>query len=163
MNMLIEELQFVSGNPLSWAAVAVLLGFVLASVWRMRTCPLVRGKSSMSPAEAAELVDRPLVDGPRFFLTMGAGVALTITGLTLISEGIYPLMAFYALVAGVFVIQTEPTRREIRHFEMRVVAAHTQGEEAVTAAMARLCSAHLWLVILNGAMALATATLLYAF
>jgi len=149
MNMLIEELSAVAGHPLAWGAVAALGLFAVYSLWRQQRCPLLLHRPDVSQAEAQAMLERPVAEGPRFLVTMLAGVALTLTGLSFIAAGMLPIVAFYLLLAGVFVIQTEPARRQIREAEMRVIAAEVLSAEQREAAVERLASAHLWLVGLN--------------
>lgn len=163
MNMLIDELGKLASDPIAWGAIVLLAGFAAYALWHWRVCPLLHERARIDHAEAAAAIDRPLVDGPRFLLLMLCGIATTVTGLGLIAEGIHPALAFYLLLAGLFVIQTEPARREIRHAELRVVAAELQGEEAREAALERLRSAHLWLVALHFALLAGAVTGLLAF
>jgi len=149
MTMLIEELAALAGDPLAWGAVLLLGGFAVYALWHWRACPLLRERARITREEAAAAMQRRLVDGPRFLLLMLGGIAATVTGLTFIAQGVYPAVAFYLLLAGLFVTQTEPARRDIRHGELRVIAAEIQGEDAREAALERLRAGHLWLVALH--------------
>ena len=149
MNMLVEELAAVAANPLAWGAVGVLALFAVYALWHWQSCPLLHGRARIDPAEAEARVSGGLVDGPRFFLLMLGGIAATLAGLTFIAEGRLPTLAFYLLIAGVFVMQTEPARRQVREAEFRAVAATLRDEEAQAAALARLRASHLWLVALH--------------
>lgn len=163
MNMLLEELARVAGNPLSWGAVAVLAAFAVYSVWHWRTCPLLRVGPNVTHTEAEAALNRPIAEGVRFLGLMLAGIALTLTALSFISLGIYPVVAFYMLLTGLFVIQTEPARRQIREAELRVVAAECQTEDVQEAALAQLRSGHQWLLTINFLLLLAAAVALLAF
>jgi hypothetical protein len=163
MNMLIEELGRLSADPFAWGAVALLALSAGYTLWHWQVCPLLHGQVAVDEGAAAEAVDRPLVDGPRFLLLMLGGIAATVTGLGFIAQGIYATAAFYLLLGGLFVIQTEPARREIRQGELRVVAAGRQGEDDRQAALERLRSAHLWLVALHFQLLGATVAGLLAF
>lgn len=163
MNMLIDELRMLAGDPLAWGAVPVLLGFAAWSVWHWRRCPLIARTAHISRAEAEAMMRRPYFAGPRYFLLMVAGIAATVAALAFIARGTYPTLAFYLLLAGVFVIQTEPARLQLREAEYRVVAAEAQGPEEVRAAIHRLESSNVWLVTLQGVILVATVAFLLCF
>ena len=163
MTMLIDELGMLSADPVAWGAVGLLAAFAAYAVWHWQVCPLLHERARIDRAEAAAAIARPLVDGPRYLLLMLGGIAATVTGLGFLAEGIYPAIAFYLLLAGLFVIQTEPARREIREAELRVVASELQGDDAREAAIERLRSAHLWLVGLHFVLLIGAAAGLLAF
>lgn len=149
MNMLVEELTALADDPVTWAAVPVLGLFAAYSLWHWLHCPVLHRKRRPSLDEARAVVGQPRIAGPRFLLLMLLGIVATLAGLTFISEGIYPTAAFYLLLAGVFVIQTEPARLQIREAELRVLAVEAQGETAIRHAMERLETLNIWLVSLQ--------------
>lgn len=149
MNMLISELGMLSADPFAWGAILLLAAFAGYALWHWRTCPILAGRVCPSAPSAAEAVDGALVDGPRYLLLMLGGIAATVTGLGFIAEAVFPTAAFYLLLGGLFVIQTEPARRELRLGELRVALAEAEGPDAVEAAIDRLRSAHHWLVALH--------------
>ncbi len=149
MTSLIDELHRLASDPIAWGAVPILAAFALYALWHWRSCPLLHRTAHITLAEAEGVVGKPYIAGPRFLLLMLAGIAATVAALTLIAEGIYPTLAFYLLVAGVFVIQTEPARLQLREAEMRVVAAEAIGPEAMQAAISRLETTIVWLVTLQ--------------
>jgi len=163
MAALLDELQMLAGNPVAWGAVPVLALFVLTSIWHWWTCPLIARTASITLEQARAVVGQPRIAGPRYFLLMMGGIVATLAGLTLIAEGIYPLLAFYLLLGGVFVIQTEPTRLQIRESEMAVVAARAHGEEAMRIAVERLETTAMWLMTIQCVMLAATVAFLLAF
>lgn len=163
MNMLIDELRMLAGDPLAWGAVPVLLAFAGWSVWHWWTCPLIARTAHISRAEALAVLGKPYFAGPRYFLLMVAGIVATVAGLTFIARGINPTLAFYLLLAGVFVIQTEPARLQLREAEYRVVASEALGLEDVESAVHRLESSNVWLITLHGVILVATVTFLLSF
>lgn len=162
MNMLIDELRAVAADPYAWGAVPVLLAFLLGALWRRRVCPLIHRAAEIGPAEARAAQARPFSAGPRFALLMLAGIAATLAGLTLIEKGTYPTVAFYLLLAGVFVIQTEPARLQLREAEIRVIAAEAMPEDVREIAVERLETNHLWLISLQGVILIGTVAFLLA-
>ena len=151
MDMLVSELGKLSEEPLAWGAVAILAAFALWSVWHWRACPMLReARVTEGDADAAiRLLEAPRVDGARYLVTMLGGIAATVTGLAFICEGIYPGAAFYLLLGGLFVIQTEPARREIRLAELRALAARRGGPYPAEEATDRLRMSHLALVAIH--------------
>ncbi len=149
MSMLVGELAALGADPLSWGAVPALLVFAGVSYRNWRVYPLLQGDDRLTEAKAAALAGRPQFAGPRYALLMLGGIAATVAGLWLIAEGIRPTLAFYLLLAGVFVIQTEPARLQIREAQYAAIAARPHGEEASQAARERLDWTNAWLVTLE--------------
>lgn len=149
MNMLIDELAMLGGNPWSWAVVGVIAIFALYSASLMLLCPYVHGRAEVSPADIQAARVDGFRAGPRFLVAMLGGVALTLTGLFMISQGIQPALALGALVAGVFIIQTEPRRLEIREFKSRVIAHWDAPVELAASQRDRLKAGHRTLTLTN--------------
>lgn len=163
MNMLVENLRIVSESPLAWSVLAILAVFGIASAWRWSRCPILAGTMVATPEAARAITIEGEDTGPRFFLTMLAGIAVTIAGITLIANGIRPALAFCLLVAGVFVIQTEPARLQLREAERRALAATAEGGAALEDARAQLRTGHIWLFAINLLIVLAVTAGLLAF
>ncbi|GMG83481.1 hypothetical protein LNKW23_26940 [Paralimibaculum aggregatum] len=163
MNMLVDELRALSADPVAWGAVPVLAAFVVWSFASRRLCPLMNCANRISDEEARKVAGGPRVAGPRFLVLMLVGIVAAVTGLKLIGMGLYSTLAFYLLLAGVFVIQTEPARLQIREAQHRVAAARNRGEEAVASEIQRLGASHNWLIGLQAIMLVGTALFLVAF
>ncbi|MGF1447742.1 MAG: hypothetical protein ACFBRM_16310 [Pikeienuella sp.] len=163
MSMLVDELKALGESPLAWGAVPAIAAFVYRSYHNWRKCPLLHRAPQLTQNEALELVGRPKIAGPRYFLLMVAGIVATVTSLSLIAKGIYPTLAFYLLIAGVFVIQTEPARLQVRDAEVRLFAAQPHGPAARAAAMERLDWTNAWLVTLQATMLAGVIAFLLAF
>lgn len=163
MNLFVDELRALADNPVAWGAVPALALFATYSVIAWRKCPLLHRTAHISEAEAKAVLDRPQIAGPRFLILMVVGIAATVAGLSLIAEAIYPTLAFYLLLAGVFVLKTEPVRLQIREAEFRVVAARPHGKDAVGLALERLNENNTLLITLQVAILLGTTLFLLAF
>ncbi len=163
MSLLLDELRSLGANPVAWAAVPVIAGFTLRSYYHWRHCPLLHKTRDLTHEEATEFLRRPQIAGPRYLLLMLAGMGATIAGLALIAKGVGSALAFYLLVAGVFVIQTEPARLQVREAEYRVLAAQPYGQAAERAAIERLDWTNGWLVTLQLVILTATLAFLLAF
>ncbi|MEO0621148.1 MAG: hypothetical protein AAFU49_12745 [Pseudomonadota bacterium] len=162
MTMLIDELRQLAANPFTWASVPVLLAFLLYALYRRRCCPLLHRTLTITPEQARASADQPYTAGPRFALLMLVGIVATIASLKLIADGTYPTLAFYLLVAGVFVIQTEPVRLRLREAETRVIASELYDEDVREVAIDRLETNHLWLITIQVVILLGTVAFLLA-
>lgn len=161
MNMLIHHIQTVAASPLSWALVVILALFAAVSAIRWYRCPFMRQETDFGKLDTMTKGEfRP---GPRFLVTMLAGVTSAIIGLSLVFEGIYPVLSFYLVVFGVFIIQTEPARLQIREAMQRVVNVADGAPDTRLAAAARLRTGYLWLVSLHFLIIAAAAAALLSF
>lgn len=163
MNMLIEELNRLSDDPKSWVVVLLLAGFAVHAAAGLFLCPYVKGTAEFTEEEIAEAKAHRFTAGSRFFLTMLAGIALTISGLFMIAYGIKPAIALAALVAGVVLIHTEPARLQLREQKNMVVASIGGPPSRMIAARERLRGSHVTLAVTNIALVLAVAGVLLAF
>jgi uncharacterized membrane protein YfcA len=163
MNMLIQTLQQASANPYSWAIVAMLALVTLYSIYKWRACPYLCHVKEISADESRAQHERPFVAGARFVVVMLVGIAAIVTGLGLVAHQINPPLALLLVVAGVFTVQIEPALLRIRESISRLVSAHYEGPDAITAAEERLSYAHLWLVTANVTLLAAVVLALLAF
>jgi len=157
--MLVENLGRISESPFAWSMLGLLGAIAALSLWRWSSCPILG--HTADPVDPAAPVPRHA--GARFFLLMAAGIAATVAALTLIADGIRPVLAFWLMIGGVVVIQTEPIRLELREAETRALRALGCGEAASEAARARLRNAHRRLVAFNFIIAAAVGVGLVAF
>lgn len=163
MKMLVETLGAIGNSPYAWAIVGLIAAAALFSLYQYYTCPYLCHRRDISAAESAESLDRPFVAGARFVVVMLAGIAAILAGLTMISREVNPPLALLLIVAGVFAVQIEPAILRIQEAVNRVVAAHAQGPDAISAAEERLRTAHLWLVMTSFAILIAVVLALLAF
>lgn len=163
MNMLIEELQNLSTHPLSWAlvgAMTLLSGFAIA---QYVTCPLMRGKTSISEDQAEQARQTTYRPGLRFGLMMIVGIALALTGLIMIADGTHTAIALVLVVAGILLVQTEPARLSIREYTTQVLARRDASHEAQEEARYRLRSGYRDLAVRNVTLLVGVAAALLAF
>lgn len=163
MNMLIQNLSLLGENPMAWGLVGVMFLFSLGAVWTWRRCAGVCLAREISVEEAEAHGRRRVTAGPRMFIAMALGGAAAVAGLQMITRGIEPVPAFGLLLAGVYVIQTEPYRHEGREAALRVIAARGHGEDRLATAVARLKTAYMRLIFASITLTLAAAGVLLAF
>ncbi|MBY8975723.1 hypothetical protein KHP62_07895 [Rhodobacteraceae bacterium NNCM2] len=146
MNNLLVTLAGLSDLWMTWAAVALLAVMGVTAYMNRVMCPYAKGDCHATVDEARQALSRRIFAGPRFFLTMVSGVAVTVVGLSLIYKNLYPGLGFFLTILGLVVMQTEPIRLQIREAQNRVVAASTMGGEALQNAVETLRGKHQWLV-----------------
>jgi len=149
VTMLIEELQALSADWRSWLVVGLLALVSLYSVGEYFRCPYARGTARIDDDEMQAAQRTGTVAGPRFALTMLAAVALTLTGLFMIAEGVKPALALAALVTGIVLIQTEPPRLRAREYRTLVAARRDGPPEALADARYRLRTSYRELALTN--------------
>ncbi|MEM9059733.1 MAG: hypothetical protein AAGD13_04655 [Pseudomonadota bacterium] len=149
MNMLISELQMLAGDWRSWIVVVLMALIAVHSAVYYVVCPYVHGRANISDAEVTEARGNPFKPGMRLGLMMVVGIVLTLTGLFMIADGVKPTLALAAMVVGIVIIQTEPTRSSIRESTQRVVALRDAEVVTREAAQSRLRGNHRELVTKN--------------
>lgn len=163
MDMLIDELVSLANDPRAWFAV---LGLALATAhafWAYRTCPMSRADFSVTPEIARQTVHGARNHSPRFVALMLVGIVATVAGMAMISQGIKPPIALGLIAGGLFLVQTEPLRMQIRDRELRVIAAQDQPEEVQKGELERLQREHQNLLLTNLGLTLAVAAYLLIF
>ncbi|MEL6766402.1 MAG: hypothetical protein AAFP17_04425 [Pseudomonadota bacterium] len=163
MNMMIETLAEVSGNPIAWLSVAAVACIALLSVGHFFMCPYVKGTYDPNDSRTIRHFDKPIIAGPRYFFTMVAGIFAMVSGLAMISAGTQPVIAFMIVVAGICVVQIAPLRLRLREAADRVVAADRETPEAGAEARWRLKGVHLTNIATSIVIALLLAIALLSF
>lgn len=161
--MLLEELQQLAANPLSWSIVFVLAGLSAYALMLLTRCPYVMNTAIVSETEVSLAQNAPMRPGTRFVVWMLAGIALTIAGLYMINFGIQPTLALGALVAGVVMIQTVPSYYHIRENRHRVVAGMNAPDDLRAGMRDRLRSSYRELATTNIVLLLAVTGALLVF
>ncbi|MEM0988456.1 MAG: hypothetical protein AAGK00_06205 [Pseudomonadota bacterium] len=163
MSMLIEELQQLASNPWAWGVVAVLAVLAGQAVVQFLACPYASGKAKIGDAEMAEARRGSFVPSARFAMTMVGGALLTMTGLFMIAQGISPAIALGALVAGVMIIQTEPSRLDIREQTYAVIAHRDAPHDVLEGHRGRLRSSQRQLALTNVLIVAAVTAAMFVF
>ena len=149
MNMLISELQMLAGDWRSWLVVGLMGVLVAHSVVYYFVCPYVHGRATITDEAVAEARECAFTPGVRYGVMMLLGIILTVTGLFMIAEGIRPTIALTAMVIGIVILQTEPTRTIIRENTQRVISLRDDIDGKREAAELRLRGSHIELVTKN--------------
>ena len=149
MNMLISELQMLASDWRSWIVVGVMGALVLHSLTYYFMCPYVHGRANITDEAVVEARERVFKPGARYGLMMVLGIVLTVTGLFMIADGVKPTLALAAMVAGIVIVQTEPTRTVIRENTQRVISLRDDETSKLEAAALRLRGSHVELVVKN--------------
>jgi hypothetical protein len=163
MKMLVDTLHAAGDNPYSWAIVGLIGTVAAANIYKYRTCPYLCRTKTITPEESAAAIVRPFAAGPRFILVMLAGIGAILAGLTMLSSEANPPLALLLIVLGVFAVQSEPALLRVQDAVDHVVAAQSQGAEAIAAAEERLRYAHVWMSVTTVSILVAVVLLLLAF
>lgn len=163
MKMLVEELQLLAADPWSWVVVGLLAVIAAHSAVMLIACPYVRNRATITDAEVDEAKSAGTAPGGRFLALMVGGITLTLAGLFMIAEGAAPKIALAALVAGIFLIQTEPVRLSIRQSKTRLISHRDADPGIVEGDRDRLKGGHWNLAGINLALVLALCAALLAF
>lgn len=163
MNMMIETLAEVSGNPVAWLSVLAVAAMALLSTGHFVMCPYVKGTYDLNDSQTQRRFDKPIIAGPRYFFVMVAGILAMVAGLAMISAGTKPVLAFMIVAAGICVVQIAPLRLRLHEAADRVVAADRETPEAGAAARERLKGVHLTNIATSLIIALLLAIALLSF
>lgn len=163
MSMLVSEIDALASNPWAWGVVGLLGLLAVHSLALLFLCPYAKGTAVVSDEEVAGARDLQSTPGARFALTMLAGAGLTVVGLFMIARGISPALALAAVMAGVLLIQTEPTRLLIREHKYALMAHRDSPEDIREGDRARLRGSHRALAATNVALMFAVTAALLAF
>lgn len=162
MERLIAELVLLASDPRAWFAVAGLGLIALHSLYIYLRCPLVHGTLRVTPEEARRAVHAERVHSTRYLLLMLTGIGLCLAGMAMVALSARTPLALGLVAAGLFLVQTEPLRLNIRDRQLRVVAAQIEGESAVAAAVWRLRGEYRKLILTTSVLTLALAAYLVA-
>lgn len=142
METLLTNLSLLGHNPFAWA-VAALVGLRAAfSVYMTLRCPVARGVYQPTREEAEAAANERFGATRGYLLLMVVGMALAIGGLYTIANDRYGAVALGALVVGVFLIMTEPSRLQVTAAVKSVYASTLRGAEHVALARESLQGAH---------------------
>ncbi|MEM7211039.1 MAG: hypothetical protein AAF479_03950 [Pseudomonadota bacterium] len=149
MNMLISELQMLASDWRSWIVVALMAFVATHSIVYYFMCPYAHGRASITDDAVQDAQSQNYRPGLRFGLMMIVGITLTLMGLFMIAEGIRPTLALVAMVGGIVIVQTEPTRSVIRENTIRLIANRDAEPIRQQASQMRLRGSHRELVTKN--------------
>lgn len=163
MNMLIEELENLSTDPLAWIVVAIMAILSLIAMVQYMRCPLGRGIATITDEQTRAAQNNQNKIGPRFGLMMMGAMALAVTGLFMIADGVNTVLALILVIVGIVLIQTEPARLRIRDQTTQVLAYRDAPEQAQADARYRLRAGYRELAARNFALLAGVVAALLAF
>ncbi len=161
MEMLLDNLSGLSSNPFAWAVAALASLRALFTMYTSRTCPIKSGAYQVSREEAVEAANT-VFNPPRSFLFLVCfGIALAIGGLYMMQDSTYGGLALGAIVIGVFIFMTEPTRLQVIGAKTGVFASTLRDEEQTKLAREQLGYAYRERATYEAVIALAVVGVLY--
>lgn len=149
MEHLINELMLLANDPRAWFAVAGLGAVAVHSIYTYLRCPLVHGQAHISPEQARAAIHGRHFHSPRYLLLMILGIALALVGMAMVATGARTPIALGLVAGGLFLVQTEPLRLNIRDRQLRVVAAQIEDQSAQQTAIVRLKGEYRQLIVTN--------------
>lgn len=161
MEMLLDNLSGLGANPFAWAVAALAGMRALFTIYTSMTCRIKNGEYPVSREEAVEAANT-VFEPPRSFLFLVSfGIALAIGGLYMMQDSEFGGLALGAIVIGVFIFMTEPTRLQVIGAQTGVFASTLAGEEQVKLAREQLKYAYRERAIYETVIALAVVGVLY--
>lgn len=161
MEMLLSNLSGLGANPFAWA-VAALAGLrALFTIYTSRTCKVRSGEYSVSHEEAVEAANTVFRPPHSFLFLVSFGIALAIGGLFMLQDSTYGGLALGAIVVGVFIFMTEPTRLQVIGAKTGVFASTLGDEEQTDLAREQLGHAYRERAVYEAVIALAVVGVLY--
>ena len=163
MEMMLTNIAALSADPKAWIVVAAVVLKALFSIYMSQRCPVMRGEIEISDDMQAAGKAYKVSPPPSFLIMMVGGIALAIIGLYMLPDPTYGPLALGALVIGVFMFMTEPTRLFVNASKMEVYATTGAEGDANVLARDRLRSAHTERAVYEVVIAAAAVALLYFF
>jgi len=142
METLLDGVSALSGDWRAWLVAALVSIKALHSIYLYLRCPVARGVALVTPemVEAGKTFQfRPPIS---FFFIMLFGMALATGGLFTLTSASYGHLALGAIVVGVFVFTTEPTRLFVNNAKMAVYGANDAPADENLLARDGLRAAH---------------------
>lgn len=161
MEMMLTNVAALSSDPKAWVVAAVVAIKALVSIYLSRRCPVMRGEIDVSDEMIEEGKAYKVSPPPSFLIIMLVGIALAVVGLYMLPHPIYGPLALGALVVGMFMFMTEPTRLFVNASKMEVFASTGAPGDANALARDRLRAAHTERAVYEVIIAAAVVSLLY--
>lgn len=143
METLLDNVAALSTDPKAWVVAALVVLKALHSIWLFLRCPVMCGSIEMTEEMISAGKAYRIEPRPSYVAIMVAGVALAIGGLYMLNDTEYGPLALVALVIGMFMFMTEPSRLFVHVAKMGVFATAAGDPETNALARDRLRSAHL--------------------
>ena len=138
MEMLLDNLSGLDANPFAWAVAFLAAARALFTFYTSFTCKVKSGEYQVSREEAVEAANT-VFQPPRtsLFLVL-LGIALAIGGLYMLQDSTYGHVGLGAIVIGVFLFMTEPTRLQVIGAKTAVFASTLADDDQPSLAREQL-------------------------
>ncbi|MEM7522756.1 MAG: hypothetical protein AAF360_03165 [Pseudomonadota bacterium] len=143
MEMILVNVAALSNDWRAWVVAGLISLKAIVSIFFYFRCPVVRGVAEIDETMIATGKSYRLNPPFSFAILMLLGMGLAIAGLYKLYDSSIGPIALGAIVVGVFLFLTEPTRLFVNASKMEVFATTGGSEEANGLARDRLRSAHL--------------------
>lgn len=162
MEMIFDNVAALSLDWRAWVVAALVSLKALASIVLYALCPVTNGRAEITAEMTAEAKAFRIQPPLSYLILMLAGIALAVGGLYMMNDSQYGPLALGAMVIGVFLFITEPTRLFVNSAKQGVYAAAGDPEASVLA-RDRLRGAHLERALYEIAIAAAVLALMLLF
>ncbi|MEL7464636.1 MAG: hypothetical protein AAFN79_11250 [Pseudomonadota bacterium] len=163
METLLANLSALSDDAKAWALAGLVTLKALHSIYLSLRCPVMRGVADVTEEMIAEAKAYKFAPPPSYLMIMIGGVAIAIAGLYMLNDTQYGPLALIALVVGVYMFITEPTRLFVNVGKMEVYSSTGEAGDRNELARDRLGAAHLERAAYETAIAVAVVAVLWFF
>lgn len=163
METILANVATLSEDPKAWVIAGLVVLKALHSFFLRFRCPVMRGTIEVTETMVADAKAYKFRPPPSFLFIMLGGVALAVIGLYLLNDTQFGPLALIALVVGVFMFITEPTRLFVNASKMEVFATTASQDDANALARDRLRSAHMERALYEAIIAAAVVGMLWFF
>lgn len=113
MEMLLDNLSGLGANPFAWTVAALAGMRALFTIYTSMTCKVKSGEYQVSREEAIEAMNTVFQPPRSSLILVMLGIVLAIGGLYTLQDATYGPIGLGAIVVGVFLFMTEPTRLQV--------------------------------------------------
>ena len=163
METMLANVAALSADPKAWAIAALVVLKAAHSIFLSFRCPVMRGTLNVTEQMISEAKNYKFKPPASYLFMMLGGVALAIIGLYMLNDTQYGPLALIALVVGIFMFMTEPSRLFVNGTKTEVFATTGAEGDANELARDRLRGAHIERAIYEAIIAIAVVGTLYFF
>ena len=163
METLLGNVAALSADPKAWVVAALVVLKALTSIYMSMRCPVMRGVYDVTDELIAQGKAYKIAPPPSYLIIMLGGMALAIGGLYMLNDTQYGPLALGALVVGIFMFLTEPSRLFVNGTKQAVFATTGAEGDANALARDRLKAAHMERAMYETIIAAAVVALLVFF
>ena len=113
MEMLLDNMSGLGTNPFAWTIAGLAAMRALFTIYTSMTCKVKSGEYQVSRQEAVDAANTVFQPPRASLIIVVLGILLAIGGLYTLQDATYGPIGLGAIVVGVFLFMTEPTRLQV--------------------------------------------------